>query len=257
MSLLLSFFRFKNQTLILTNTICPELLSEILKEIRCKKLFKCILKEELPCLFEEKVLTGHIDIISCIALLDKTHLASGSEYIDKSIKIWKLSSGDCIKSLYGHTHTITSLMKLNKNQLASGCDDYSIKVWNFQTGICLFTLKGHKQIGIMLAKLNDTQFVSSCSDKTIKIWDFTNGYCIKTLTDNISEFTIIIRLNKTRIATGNFLERTIQIWDITNGICLKTFDKSIEEDKIRNLVRINNKLLASSSYTIVESKILI
>jgi WD40 repeat protein len=53
-------------------------------------------------------------------------LSSGSW---KLIKIWNLISGECIKTLKGHTDWVKTLAVLSDNKLASGSDDKTIKIW--------------------------------------------------------------------------------------------------------------------------------
>ena len=60
-------------------------------------------------------------------LLSDGTLASGS--MDKTIKIWDTSSGTCIKTLKGHTHSVNSLCLLTDGTLASGSYDNTIKIW--------------------------------------------------------------------------------------------------------------------------------
>ena len=73
--------------------------------------------------------------------LANNKLASGSG--DKSIKIWNIDSGKCIRTLNGHDSPIFSLQLLLNNKLASGSADHSIKIWNLDSGECIRTLNGH------------------------------------------------------------------------------------------------------------------
>ena len=95
MSLL--FFRFKKKSLITVLTICPDELKEILSQIRFKKLFQCIVKAEQSIPINEINLVGHTNSVSCVIVLKKTEIASGSW--DCTIKIWDLPSGKYIKFL--------------------------------------------------------------------------------------------------------------------------------------------------------------
>ena len=56
---LLTFYRIKKKSLILSYSICPEELTEILKMIKNKKLFQCILKSDPAKIYEEETFTGH------------------------------------------------------------------------------------------------------------------------------------------------------------------------------------------------------
>ena len=66
-------------------------------------------------------------------------LASGSS--DKTLKIWEIESGECLKTLLGHTAEVYALQYFGNNQLASGSLDTTIKIWDLETGACLKTLE--------------------------------------------------------------------------------------------------------------------
>jgi len=56
------------------------------------------------------------------------YLASGS--VDKTIKIWQVSSGECIHTLCGHTDTVTSLCVNVEGKLVSASWDKTLKMMN-------------------------------------------------------------------------------------------------------------------------------
>ena len=69
-------------------------------------------------------------------------LASGSD--DKTIKLWNANTGECLRTLEGHTQTVHSVaFSPDGTTLASGSWEKTIKLWNANTGECLRTLEGH------------------------------------------------------------------------------------------------------------------
>ena len=74
-------------------------------------------------------------------MLGNNQLASGSA--DKTIKIWDVTSGKCVRTLEGHKHAVVSLQVLGNNQLASGSGDCDIKIWDVTSGKCQETHSGH------------------------------------------------------------------------------------------------------------------
>ena len=82
-------------------------------------------------------------------------MATGSD--DKTIKIWNLDSGKCIRTLVGHTGSVYSIQLLPKNQLLTGSNDETIKTWNFETGECVLTFKGRTGL------VNSFQFLSTAN----------------------------------------------------------------------------------------------
>ena len=70
------------------------------------------------------------------------YLTSGSD--DCTIGVWRVSSGECIKILKGHSFTVNSVVfSPNGEYLASGSWDKTIGVWRVSSGERIKTLKGH------------------------------------------------------------------------------------------------------------------
>ncbi|KAI0479901.1 vegetative incompatibility protein HET-E-1 [Xylaria cf. heliscus] len=58
-----------------------------------------------------------------------------------TIRIWDMTSGTCIRSLYGHVHSIyTVSISPDSSRLASGSSDATINIWDIKTGTCTQTL---------------------------------------------------------------------------------------------------------------------
>ncbi len=77
--------------------------------------------------------------------IDKTTIATDGA--DTAIKLWNVLTGDCIRSLVGHTKTIGSLCYVRDSIIASGSSagggDKTIRVWNIKD-YSVFTLQGHR-----------------------------------------------------------------------------------------------------------------
>ncbi len=107
--------------------------------------------------------------------------ASGSS--DYTIKLWNVTTGDCLKTLTGHKDSVNSVSFNHQGLLASGSLDKDIKVWNISTGKCLKTLTGHKGSVLSVSFDNGELLASGSSDKNAKVWDVSTGKCLMTLED--------------------------------------------------------------------------
>jgi WD40 repeat protein len=169
-------------------------------------------------------------------------LASGSD--DTSVKLWDVTTGQCLKTLQGHTSRIWSVAFSPDGQiLASASDDTSVKLWDVTTGQCLKTLQGHiSSIYSVTFSPQGNILASSSGDQTVRLWDVNTGQCFKMLqghTNLVSSVTFCpVRVEATLevstssemdlpdencqiLASGSY-DETIKLWDVKTGKCLKT-----------------------------------
>ena len=73
---------------------------------------------------------------------DGTKVASGSG--DNTVKLWDVTSGECLQTLEGHSRYVTSVsFSPDGTKVASGSWDKTVKLWDVTSGECLQTLEGH------------------------------------------------------------------------------------------------------------------
>ena len=123
--------------------------------------------EELP---------KHTNTVKCCAFNNSTSLfATGSN--DMSIMLWKLTTGDCLRTLLGHTERITSLVFSDDGVLlASGSYDRTIRVWDVASGSLLHKLEqddGYRNKVLEFSKAN--AHLTTRINKHIFIWELTSG----------------------------------------------------------------------------------
>jgi len=93
---------------------------------------------------------------------------SGSD--DRTIKLWDLNTENCLKTILGHSDSVSSLLNLSEMEIASCSKDNTIKLWNYLKGDRIKTLTGDTSPVYCIEKLNEIQIVSG-SGNSIKIWD--------------------------------------------------------------------------------------
>ena len=170
-------------------------------------------------------------------------LASGSD--DKTIKIWNVHTGECIRTLIGHSHYVLSLHLIFSNYLASGSFDNSIKIWNIESGECLNTLTGHTKAVYALQLLPDSSLASGSDDQTIKIWNVNSGRCIRTLSGHTS-FVYALQLLPNNTLASASDDKTIRIWNHNSGECIRTLTG--HSSGVFSLQSIGYNKLASGSW---------
>jgi F-box and WD-40 domain protein CDC4 len=85
-------------------------------------------------------LTGHSQSVRALSGAGNT-LVSGS--YDHTVRVWKISTGECRWRLPGHTAKVYSVVyDAEKDRCFSGSMDHAVKVWDLTNGTNLFTLEG-------------------------------------------------------------------------------------------------------------------
>jgi len=162
---------------------------------------------------------------------------------DKTIKMWEVATGYCIKTFIGHREWVRSI-KVSPDGLmvASASNDQTIRIWNISTKECKVELSDHSHVIETLAWApdksvqvineatgNDSKqalpgpfLVSGSRDKTIKIWEANTGVCLMTLVghDNWVRSVQFHPGGKYLMSCSD--DKTIRTWDIKNQRCAKT-----------------------------------
>jgi phospholipase A-2-activating protein len=134
-------------------------------------------------------LEGHEGPINCMVVLpdnlvngshdaEDTTVATGSG--DKTIRLWSVSQGKCIKTIHGHEDTVRTLAVLPNVGIVSGSHDFTLKVWAL-SGELLTELIGHSRIIFTAAVSPDTSLIASGGDdNTARVWRL-DGTCVQVL----------------------------------------------------------------------------
>ena len=134
----------------------------------CLKLWENTMTrvEELP---------RHADFVSCHALNHpKSLLATGSR--DKSIILWRFTTGDYLRTLLGHTEWINSLIFSDDGDLlASGSRDGTAIVWDVETGILLHKGRLYNHSWHTLAFSKDNAHITMGSNQGCFVWELQSG----------------------------------------------------------------------------------
>ncbi|KAL7665945.1 F-box domain-containing protein [[Candida] zeylanoides] len=131
-----------------------------------------------------------------------------------------VDTGECIKTLTGHTKGVRSLVFDTQKLITAGLDS-TIKVWNYHTGQCISTYRGHDDAVVSVDFCNKT-IVSGSADHTVKVWhvDSRTCYTLRGHTDWVNSVKIHPSSNTVFSASD---DTTIRMWDLENNQCLRVF----------------------------------
>jgi F-box and WD-40 domain protein CDC4 len=172
-------------------------------------------QEDTDCPYFVRVLTGHQHSVRAIAAHADT-LVSGS--YDCTVRVWKISTGETVHRLQGHTQKVYSVvLDYDRNRCISGSMDNLVKIWSLDTGSILYTLDGHSSL-VGLLDLHSERLVSAAADSTLRIWDPDNGQCKATLSAHTGAITCF-QHDGQKVISGS--DRTLKMWNVKNGDCVK------------------------------------
>ncbi|KAF2164646.1 hypothetical protein M409DRAFT_67767 [Zasmidium cellare ATCC 36951] len=162
-----------------------------------------------------RTLTGHHNSVRAIAAHGDT-LVSGS--YDCTVRVWKISTGDLVHRLQGHSQKVYSVVLDHaRGRCISGSMDNLVKVWALDSGACLYNLEGHTSL-VGLLDLSHDRLVSAAADSTLRIWDPDNGACKATLSAHTGAITCF-QHDGQKVISGS--DRTLKMWDVRNGNCVR------------------------------------
>lgn len=166
---------------------------------------------------------------------------------DKSLRIWDVSTGYCVKTLRGHADWVRDVApSFDGRWLLSAGNDQTARLWDAASGETKATFLGHEHVvecctiappatyahlaalaGLKKAPAasSSAEFVATGSrDKSIRIWD-ARGTLVKTLVghDNWVRGLVFHPGGKYLLSVAD--DKTIRCWDLAQeGKCVKTLD---------------------------------
>ena len=198
----------------------------------------------------KQAISGSGDTIHFIGLSDWITRARFSESGDTTLRVWDLTSGQCLKTLEGHTDGISSVsVTPDGKQAISASKDKTLRVWDLTSGRCVNTLEGHSDKVFSVSVTPDgKQAVSASWDGTLRVWNLTSGRCVRCINIPIERKFRVNNVSVTpdgKQAVSVSCYNTLRVWDLTSGQCVNTLEGHY------NPVSINIKRLHSAELEVM------
>lgn len=150
---------------------------------------------------------------------DDNILATGS--YDNTIKIWDIETGECLRTLTGHTLGIRAL-QFDDTKLISGSLDKTLRVWNWRTGECISTYQGHIE-GVIAVHFEGNVLASGSIDRTVKIWNFSDKstFCLRGHKDWVNAVRVDAASRTVFSASDDC---TVRLWDLDTRRTIRVFE---------------------------------
>jgi WD40 repeat protein len=144
---------------------------------------------------------------------------------DMTVKLWDLSTGECLRTFAGHAGVVTSVViSPDGSTLASSSYDGTVKLWDIASGECLFTFAGHEGAVKMATFSPDGHTVLSASDDAmVKLWDVATGECVRTFKGHKGSVECVAFSPDGATMLSGGYDFRVRIWDVETGRRLKTF----------------------------------
>jgi WD40 repeat protein/serine/threonine protein kinase len=165
---------------------------------------------------------GHNDWVLCAAIDggNQFGLSGGS---DTNLRLWDLSTGECVRTLTGHGREVTAVsISLDGKYALSANRDQSLRLWSPADGQCLQVMKGHTHDVTSAVLSHDAKFAMSGSlDNTVRLWEMASGKCLGVLSGSDAVIYAVAFSADYRVGFSVGADRTLRLWDLVKGSPLK------------------------------------
>lgn len=184
---------------------------------------------------------------------DSTLLVSG--YDDSTICVWRLDTGDCVRTISSHRTWITSLaFSADSSMIISSAADATIRVWraSFQddkktTGSSMTLRPRAITPDLKLAICNVEEYFRPWTVKYLQIWDTEMGRHIRDIAVESEGITASTISQDSSVIAVAYDTGRVRVWSLSDGECLHQITHDSEAEIFSLTLADDLQTLACSS----------
>jgi hypothetical protein len=139
---------------------------------------------------------------------------SGS--FDKTLRLWDVAAGQCVRVFEGHADIIHSVaLGWEGRHAVSAGNDKSIRVWDLASGRCLRVFQDHfERVLAVTMTADDRWAVSGSGDKMMRLWNLVTGQCIQVFAGHTAAVTSLSMSPDGRWLASGSHDQTLRLWEL-------------------------------------------
>jgi WD40 repeat protein/serine/threonine protein kinase len=182
------------------------------------ELYSRLPKKSFTGGWEGVVFKGHEAPVTSVCMsLDDKFVLSGSA--DKTLRLWDVESGQCMKVFQGHGKGVTSVCMTSDAMYAlSGGADGNVKFWDMSKGRSMKTLSGHDgPVNAVSISHDGILIISAGEDMTVRCWEAASGKCVRVFEGHKAAVLCARMGIDARNAVTGGADGMIKIWEMTTA----------------------------------------
>lgn len=130
--------------------------------------------------------------------------------------LWDLDSGQCLRTLTGHTRAVMSVwLSPDGRHVLSGGDhrERAVRLWDTATGSCLQVFESYTSLGARLTA--DGRFAVCDKSGAVELWDVTTGRSALHLDQKGGQgLSGVVPTPDGRYVLAGDFDGTVRVWEL-------------------------------------------
>lgn len=172
---------------------------------------------------ERVISLGHTETIRSVVYSPDGKLAlSGSD--DKTMRLWDLAGGLCVRVFEGHTNSVRSVAFSADGRLAlSGSFDQTVRLWNLDAGVCQRVFKVPLAAVWSVAFGHEGETFFTGSSDGVRVWEAAGRQKPRVFMGHSGRVVSVAPSRDGRLVSGS-TDKTLRLWEVASGKCLRVLE---------------------------------